>query len=470
MLLQVPRHVAYLRRWHAWSGNHLATQLQAVATAGVVWPEFRAARRWFRTGSARLLREITSRQVYPDGAQKECSSHVHMVALTHFSHFAWLCRARGISVDPRYWERLTAMWDYAAQILQPSGHPPLNNDAWVLDWRPTLERAATEMGRTDWLYIATAGEHGDPPTGEPSKGYPWSGSVVFRNGYGPRADWAFFDLSPSGTSPTHLHRDFGHLSVTVAGQPYLVDSGAFRHVRDAWRNTYFTAAAGHNVLLVDGRGQRRLPFVRRRPLADFFRAEPTYCAAIGCYRAGYARETVGVAVGSHDPAPGAVHHTRAVVYFPPGTWLVLDYLDTDRPRDVEALWHFHPDCRVDQQGAGVLATTNAGAFAVGPLGGDWVWDIIQGAEAPRIQGWYAPSYGEKYPAPCACARTRIAGPTFWAWVLSSQPTRIGEWSLSSTNDWAEVTQTPPATDPVRRIVVDLPVFKSGRLAGLQVLE
>jgi hypothetical protein len=114
-----------------------------------------------------------------------------------------------------------------------------------------------------------------------------------------------------------------------------------------------------------------------------------------------------------------VRHTRALMYVRGAFWIVVDRIETDRPREIAALWHFHPDCTVELDGR-EAATTDPGAgdLRIVPLGGmDWRVALVSGRETPDIQGWYSPHYNLKAPAPTAVYSARVPESTTFAWLL-----------------------------------------------------
>ena len=100
---------------------------------------------------------------------------------------------------------------------------------------------------------------------------------------------------------------------------------------------------------------------------------------------------------------GLASHTRAVVYRRGMWWVVVDRIVSDRPRDVEALWHAHPRCTVTltggpQAGGVLVAHVVHNATYVGldvvPASSAHApqWSnvtVIKGRNQPGLlQGWY----------------------------------------------------------------------------------
>ncbi len=418
LLSSLPEHADYLRRFHAARGNWTTMEMSGLALIAVAWPEFKKSPEWLEYASERLIAEMGV-QNYPDGAQKELASSYHWVALNNFEQFAATLRHAGLPVPEDYAQGLERMWNYQVYSLQPDGANPLNNDSDRVDFVERLLGGAKTYDRPDWTYIVTNGAGGTPPAGLPSVVFPWAGQVVMRSGWDLAAQYGFFDVGPWGIG--HQHNDKLHLSISAGGRELLVDGGRYTYVRGDWRN-FFRSSSAHNVVLVDGRGQ--MPDVRETtaPLAaDATAILPELDFAQATFDAGY------------QELEGTASHTRAVIYLRGRYWIVVDRIETDRPRALEALWHFHPRCTVTER-QGVLITTDAvGAnLSLTPVGDQhWPVRLVSGQAPPDIQGWYSVKYNLKEPATCAVYALPQAGPTTCAWVIATAdgpaPSVRAEW-------------------------------------------
>lgn len=403
VLSSIPEHAHFARNFHAGGGNWITMELRGLATAAVCWPEFRESEAWLRYAADTLTRTM-GKQVYPDGAQTELTCSYHYVALLNFEALMDVVEKAGQDVPANLRDGIQRMYDYLARVVRPSGYAPLNNDSDLDFRRPTLVAAAERFGRPDWAYIATNGKEGTKPEGLPSAVFPWAGQVVMRSGWNSDDQWAFFDIGPLGAG--HWHLDKLHLSVSAGGRDVLVDSGRYTYVGGPWRG-YFTRSAAHNLVLVDGAGQNLFAPVAAEPLEDCHALTPRYDYARGVFADGY----VGV--------EGRAVHTRVVAYLRGRYWLVVDRLDTDRPRRVEALWHFHPDCTTVVEGESVAsADEGKGNIRIVPLSDvPWEVDVVAGRGEPDIQGWWSRCYNEKVPSPCAVYSGSIEKTAVFAWLL-----------------------------------------------------
>jgi len=404
ILSSIPNHAHYTMHFHSRGGNWLAMQMCALADGALQWPEYRDAETWLNYAVRTLLPEM-ERQVYPDGPQKELSSHYHGASLFSFQRLADLLGRAGREVPADFTQGLERMWNYWACSMRPDGHGVLNNDS-NLDYnRPRVQGAAERYGRPDWIYIATNGEKGQKPEGLPSVMFPWSGQLVMRSGWDADAHWGFFDVGPWGIG--HQHNDKLHLSVAAHGRDILVDAGRLYYKGDKWRR-FIRGTTAHNTLLIDGGLQNDDVREADAPLDEkTYTLTPAFDYARASFTAGY-QDIDGVAV-----------HTRAVIYVRGEFWVVVDRVETDRPRQVQALWHYHPDCTVAIDGTSVMSTdADLGNVRVSPAdGSNWTVEIVKGQEKPTIQGWYSRQYNHKAPASCAIFTTEIKDTTTFAWVI-----------------------------------------------------
>jgi len=403
MLSSIPEHAHFLRHRHKGTGgNWITMQLHGLATAAICWPEFKDASAWYAY-AARMMNRATKDQVHPDGVQTELTSSYHRVALSRFQAFADLSARVGKTVPKSYKAQLEKMWNYLAYSMRPDGAGVLNNDSDRTHNVPHVLGRAVEFNRRDWAYIATNGKDGERPAVGPSVVFPWAGQVIMRSGWDRDAHWAFFDVGPYGTG--HQHTDKLHLSIAAFGRDLLVDAGRFSYT-SSWRQ-YFRSAAGHNIILVDNAGQNADVSKWRKPMTENYVISKEFDFARGTFDRGFR----GV--------KGKVQHLRSVLYVKGTFWVVVDRIKTDRPRDIQALWHYHPDCSVVADGASVTSTDKGkGNLRIVPVSGPkWRLKIVKGQKTPSVQGWYSVRYNVKQANATAVYAGKIEKNATFAWVL-----------------------------------------------------
>ena len=426
MLTSLPEHADHLRRFHRPNNNWTTMELSGLATLAAAFPEFKGSAEWLKYSGDTLADQL-EHQIYPDGAQHELTSSYHHVALRNFELFADLCRDADLPLPKSYRAGIEKLWNYLAWSMRPDGFGPLNNDSDLTSYRAGVTKAAEVFKRPDWIYIASNGKDGQKPDRGPSIIFPWAGQAVFRSGWDPEATWAFFDIGPWGAA--HQHNDKLHLSLVAYGRDFLVDSGRFNYVsgEGSWRTSYAQASVSHNVVLIDGHGQSPGPKTTTQPTSE------------ADYAVGGDLEFARSSCDHFDKLAGSASHRRVVVHLPSSIVLVADRIETDRPRRIEALWHWHPDCTVAIEGESV-ASTDAGKanLRLAPLAPfKWTIELVKGQKTPQIQGWYSPRYNEWMPATAAVISAQVEGNVAFAWVLvpapGAAPQVTGE-ILSSTDE------------------------------------
>jgi hypothetical protein len=403
LLSSVPEHAHYARNFHASGGNWITMEMFGLAAAGVCWPEFKDAEEWYRYATTRIVPELTA-QVYPDGVQKELTSSYHRVALHNFSDMAELAAHAKRPLPEDFRNTIERMNNYIAYSMEPNGCAPLNNDSDLNSTRDEVRAAAGVFERPDWLYIATNGKEGDAPKGSCSIVFPWAGQAIMRSGWDADAHWAFFDGGPIGIG--HWHLDKLHLSISAFGRDILVDGGRYTYQPGPWRR-HFMSSLSHNVTLIDGKGQKPYDMEASAPIQDSYAITPEYDFVRGDHTVGY------------EDVEGSVAHTRAVAYLRGQYFLVVDRITTDRPRTIQALWHFHPLCTVALNGAEAQSVDEGqGNVRIVPVA-PFVWgtEIVKGQTEPVIQGWWSREYNVKEASQCVVYSADISKTETFAWVI-----------------------------------------------------
>ncbi len=418
MLTSLPEHAHYLRHFHKPGGNWITMELSGLGMIAAAWPEFREAAAWQTYCADAILRSLPE-QVYPDGVQMELTSHYHYVTLHHCERYIALCRDAGLSLPPAYRGWMEKMWSYLAYSMQPNGYSPQNNDSGHGSFRDLLIQAAETYGRPEWTYIATNGAQGEKPNLGPSLIFPWAGQVITRSGWDADAFWAFFDIGPAGLG--HAHCDKLHLSVFAHGRDLLIDPGLFTYAAEGKEGRFQTKYAGlavaHNVILIDDRGQALGPGTVDRPVSEEdYLINPELTFARGTCDEFFEEIYSGRLAGK-------AAHTRAVLCLKNDLIVVADRIETDRPRKLDALWHWHPRCTVEIDGPTARSVDpDAGNLRIAPVAGfDWEVETVKGQEPAGIhgtmQGWYSHGHHNWEASPTSVFTARIDSTSAFAWLL-----------------------------------------------------
>ncbi|HBG26035.1 MAG: hypothetical protein A2Y10_03805 [Planctomycetes bacterium GWF2_41_51] len=444
MLSSIPEHAHYLRNFHAVGGNWITMEMCGLGIAAISWPEFKSSSEWLDYGIDKMAVQI-SKQVYPDGAQKELTSHYHLASLRDgFQLFADYLGHSQKKVPAEYNQHLEKMWNYLAYTIRPDGHGLLNNDSDRDFNKDIILQFAEKLEYSDWQWIASNGKSGKAPKAEPSIFFPWAGQLIMRNSYAADAQWAFFDFGPLGIGG-HFHHDKLHISVAAFGRDILVDSGRYAY-RLSPERSYVVSTAAHNTILIDGQGQKHCERETKTSMKDQGIISKKYDYARGIFDNGYI------------DIEGQVTHTRAVVYLRNNCWIVVDKIDTDRLRNIQTLWHWNPDCAVISDYNTSLSTDSGkGNLRIVPISDmNWKLELIKGRKQP-MQGWYSKEYNQFVPSTASVYSAKIEKTSTFAWLLipakGKVPFAKGK-IISVENNEVELEIMP---DGKKRIIIKIPL-------------
>ncbi|MCH8474849.1 MAG: heparinase II/III family protein [Opitutales bacterium] len=386
-------HARFLRRHHAWRGNHLITEMLALLEVSLFFEDDSEAVKWADFAVRKLSRSL-ERQIYPDGSYKELSSHYHRIISRNVNRFCQLLEKRQEKAEQTYWQqKAEALWGYLHQVLKPNGKNPLNND--------TDEEALSSV-----LALEAPAHIGKES--RQTTHFPWAGHTVFRGEKEPH--WGFFDSGPAGTD--HAHEDFLSFTCSSGEADFLLDNGRYTYKPGSWRR-YFAGPAGHNVIMVDGRGARQ-PGRERRSLPK----KPAMVKTEEGHRA--QGETFFTSAWSRKIADWR----REVGFQTDLGWCIEDYLVLFGRREVTTLWHFHPHCQIKgkDEGAGVLWQVSHDdtvlEVRLRDPSGKVDWEIVKGQTYPLVQGWWSPKFNLKEPAPCLVLRQTVIKPFCNQWAFT----------------------------------------------------
>jgi hypothetical protein len=416
------RHVERYLSYYFSPNTHLTGEALGLFYAGVLFPEFRRARRWRTLGREILVRE-SERQILPDGVYFEHSTWYQRYTLETYFHFIILAAQNGVSTPVRVLRRVAAMLDFLLAVRRPDGSMPQIGDAdggYVLplarrpveDFRGVFAVGAALLGNQDSAWAAGAAEaevrwllgddgvrtlreleHPRPSAGS-SRLFPDGGYIVMRSGWDPAAHHMIFDVGPLGCSRSagHGHADLLGIQCSVYGEPYIVDPGTFCYTPDAGSRDFFRGTFAHSTVVVDGAPQAEPagPFQwRRRPSARLLRWIST--------------DEADIAEGEHDAyamLSEPVRHRRRVVFVRSRYWIVIDDLDGRGDHEIALGFQFAPMAVLVDTDLWVRASRGhasallVGAFATARL----KVEVLEGQTDPP-RGWVSTNYGQRQPAP-----------------------------------------------------------------------
>ncbi len=339
-------------------------------------PYVRDAKTWCDTAATRLYEEL-DRQVYPDGAQIELTPGYHNVSLRNFLAPVKSAKHYDYVLPEGYVAKLERMYAYNMWAMRPDRDLPRWNDSWHVDVkRHCKEGASLFPHRKDFLWIATDGNEGEPPD-HLSHIFPYAGQVVLRSSWDRDAIFLGFEIGPFGYG--HQHEDKLGIVLFAYGKPLLVEGGSYAYDASRWR-AYVLSSRAHNVILVDGKGQKRrgrprIEYVARAAMKADFHSDAFYDHITGIYDEGFGPKREKLARHKRE----VIFQKRLKLFIIRDTLSSLD----GKPHTYEAL--FHVDTKKDD-------FPNVNIVPEGPPG-DLEIQVITGQEKPVVQGWMPLGHG-----------------------------------------------------------------------------
>jgi hypothetical protein len=362
--------------------NHRTMELYALFVVALGLPALDGGGVLLRRAMAGLHENLLT-DVRPDGVQREHSTHYHLIALRSFLAALENARRYGLAFPDGYEARLHAACDFALHCHRPDGTIPALSDSDTGAFGDLLGLAADLLDRPDLRFFATRGAAGTPPARRLAS-FPDGGYHVQRSGWAsPDERFLIFDCGALGDGG-HGHYDVLSLEACAGGRPLVMDPGRFTYAEGTpnWRH-WFKGTAAHNTVVVDGRDQ--VPYRRGKP------AQGTHPQ---------------VALRSRDSAPGLdvlvgetrsvgydAVHVRRVAFVAGAFWVIEDELSAPTRHVYDARWHLAPEAQgaVSLRG-GVVRAPGLALVAAG-----------EGTIALE-DGWIAPKYGIRRPAPVVSVR------------------------------------------------------------------
>ena len=400
------------------ANNHVVAEAAGRLAAACAFPWYARTSRWRQSAATLLERELAA-NTFDDGLNRELATDYHRFVLELGLLAAVEADAHGHDLSEATWQRLAAMLDAGAAILDATGRAPRQGDgdeghALVVDdpdhdpWATVLATGSALLGASDWWPVFDGGVQASvvgaigrarrpprPPV-RPRR-FPDAGLVILRS----RADdgpeiWCRCDGGPHGflSIAAHAHADALALEVRHDGVDVLADPGTYcYHGEPTWRE-WFRSTAAHNTVEVGGGSQSESG-------GPFLWTTQARTRTVACE---VGEQSVQIWSAEHD---GYVRlstptlHRRSVTLDSPGRSLtVVDTFDTAAEVPLQLSWHLGPDVLVDLDGAQAGLSWEVGPHSrrgrlVLPEGLTWT---SHSAEVDPVSGWYSPRFGRRVAA------------------------------------------------------------------------
>ncbi len=442
--------------------NHTLADYVGLLYLGLLLvPDLTEAQEWAQTGHDGVLACMRS-QVAGDGIDYENSIPYHRLVLEMFVGSYVLAERNGYPFPDDYRKSLERMFDFVKYYMRPDGLAPLVGDSddgrlqilsGYFDWQPQNHRYLLAIGaalfdREDlatavqdvrgvgeeaaWLLGSGALEKLSQWSAAPrqvgSRSFPESGRYVMRH-HDHHAIICTDEVGTAGMG-NHKHNDIFGYELSVEGTAMIVDPGSFTYTDDLIARDRFRGTSAHNTVVVDGVEQNGFNgafgmHTDARVQVTRWQSEPTL-DVLQASHTGYHR------LG--DP----VTHQRTIVLAKESfAWLVVDRLSGQGEHTMESFLHLAPG--VDVAGgidgdvsriksiianlcasAGVKERLEARLEAAMLVGRNGVRIIIAplNLESPSVlDGWFAPRYGQRVPAPVLRLSAQLSGTTTVGYLI-----------------------------------------------------
>lgn len=407
--------------WHQWliaqhyshgssSNNHLVGEMAGLFIAASLFPVFPESSSW-RSLSRKILEREVSRQTFPSGINREQAFDYQIFSLEFFLLAGIEAERLGVPFSANYHDWTGRMLEVIPALVDVGGNRPQYGDG---DEGMALQLRPLNSSRLDWLYrLGRLWLKAKVPLPHNNSGSlaatliatdvqdhvgqiePTAGSVGF-------ADAGLYVLaSERGRSPevfcladagclgflsiaAHGHADALSFTLSVAGEPIIVDPGTYLyHSQPQWRG-YFRSTKAHNTIIIDDVDQSE-------PAGNFLWTSKAQAKVLSWD----AQPQGGTLVAEHDGymrlASGVTH--RRSIALADKQLEIQDDLQGAGVHDLEWRLHFAPQCMVEIQGDRLIAKGEQSKVEI-HLDQQLKWTLAKG-EAQA--GWYSSGFNLKQP-------------------------------------------------------------------------
>lgn len=245
--------VELMRNNYYQTSNILITQAQAVATAGILMPEFKNSGDWAAEGCAKL-KENLDNQFLENGVQYELDPSYHIAAIADFLEINDLVKLNGRTdlLGDDFLAKLRDAMTFVADITYPDYSIDNWNDTRSASYsRSVLTRnftkyAAAFPDEPYFKWMATGGAQGSNP-GWFAKAYPVSGYYMLRNGWDTKSTMMVLKNNDNASNAWHCQPDNGTFGIWRNGRNFFPDAGCYSYNNDSDRTEY-AATINHNTI------------------------------------------------------------------------------------------------------------------------------------------------------------------------------------------------------------------------------
>jgi len=427
-LRQIRWHQQYLASFPSRgssANNHVVAEAAGQLVASCAFPWFAESERW-RCRSARLLERELIRNTFPSGIGRELASDYQSFIAELGFVAAVEAEASAYPLSPTTWERLCAMADSAAALVDERLRPPRQGDSdegrgLLLDapspnrWSSLLALAEALVGRLDWWpqlpgdarsvivgALASAKHHCDGRPGQRPSRFADAGYTLLRT-TGENEIWCRCDGGPHGylSIAAHAHSDALSVEVRRAGVDILADPGTYCYQGEhAWRS-YFRSTIAHNTVELADRSQSS-------EAGPFIWLRHAHARELEVIDDGDIARWTAEHNGYLSLDPPALHRRSVLLDRASRSIDIVDEVEGG-DHDLRLAFHFGPEIQVELNGSCAALgwpTASVPGAARLELPPSLEWTLHRGETDP-ILGWYSCGLGQRIPAFAliGCARS-----------------------------------------------------------------
>ena len=421
-------YLATFRSRGSSANNHVIAEAAGQLVASCAFPWFPESASW-RQQAARLLERELARNTFPSGIGRELASDYHCFVAELGLLAAVEADGSDRPLSAATWQRLCAMTDSGAALLDERLRPPRQGDddegrALLLDapaanrWPSLLALGEASFGRLDWWppaqqdassslvrgMIRRKHKIAGRPARRPFR-FADAGITLLRASSGRAPEiWCRCDGGPHGypSIAAHAHADALSVEVRYGGVDILADPGTYcYHGEPEWRS-YFRSTIAHNTLEVARRSQSSDggPFLWLRHANG---------REIEVLDDGDVAQWTAEHDGYQSLSPSARHRRSVRLDRTAHTLEIIDEI-TGGSHDVRLAFHLGPDVSAELTRASAVlswprAATPGAARLELPRG--LTWSLHRGETDP-ILGWYSPGLGRRVTTITLLGRGRSA--------------------------------------------------------------
>ena len=389
MLSSIWEHARSLMDHQGHPNNWIIVESCALATTGLLFPQFNEAESWFKVGANRIFQQV-EKQFFADGGHFEISPLYHSICLNALIEFRSTVAFKSADVPAGFDSRLRKAANFLSSLKRPDGTWPSINDSGGVksDYSALLRKTYQVLGTLASNDKGVFLNNSDLPKLEHFQD---TGLAIMRSGRDESDNFLIFRSGPSGAA--HAHNDNLSLDICFKGHPGLIDPG-IREYSPGALTEYYRSARSHNVVLVNGIEPSRanLGYQSRIRPAD------------GNLIVGHDKNLIlahGVRKKEEFDQVGYFHLTRTVIFVKGLFWIIGDYITGQGDHEVSAYWKCYPsDVRVDEFSLIATVSNPAGLiFQIVPIFDGKAPDcrVMNGSSEPK-RGWSAID-GKDVPSP-----------------------------------------------------------------------